>query len=76
MRGSEGGDWKRVGIGNSLVAYPTLWGGGSQQFMVKSCDTLEPKGKRNGEYKADLITGGVLATRRLSPDNSPWVVFD
>ena len=31
--------------------------------MVKSCDTLEPKGKRNGEYKADLTAGGVLSTR-------------
>ena len=48
---------------NSLVAYPTLWGGGSQRYKVKSCDTLQPKGKSNREYKADLSIGGVLSTR-------------
>ena len=39
-------------------------GGGSQRYTVESCDTLEPKGESNREYKADLRTGGVLSTRR------------
>ena len=40
-------------------------GGGSQRYKVKYCDTLEPKGRSNREYKVDLSIEGVLSTRQL-----------